>query len=393
MSTRFIYPLLTGLFVMIQLLASTSYAGVNTAATDPIHIVVLPFITESGTDARAIDDTAPRHGNARGHYRRILRYINKQLVRHGFEVINPFAQEYNEDEYRRMMERAREDSALAALNVTKKYGVDVAYLVWLSLRDPVTTADGFCKIQARLEGEGYDSAARDLGAGVEDRVVISSKYCEDALIDAEIEVADRVARTLTAWSGRQQVAAEGSTVVGQPAVNALLDCEGDTQGGAIQREANRLDDFVSVRLDSITEDTQAEIFGKVLNTVRGVYHAKVYRVNLQPHNPQGSWTLWRARIACTDTFRLASNVKDMLRKIVQAGGRLHLNEVEYRYTAAEVDLIKGIRLNNVTSREIQFVLDRKVAMDKESMATDDPYQPQYQEKIHSNITGSDAGFD
>ncbi len=139
MTARFIYPLLAGLFVMVQLLGSVSYA----AATDPIRIVVLPFITEGGTDVRNIDDTTPRHGNARTHYRRILRYINKQLVRHGFEVINPFAQEYNEDEYRRLMERAREDSTLDAMNLTEKYGVDVVYLVWLSLRDPVKTADGF----------------------------------------------------------------------------------------------------------------------------------------------------------------------------------------------------------------------------------------------------------
>ena len=346
------------------LLSSLLITSTGFAQGDPIRIVVLPYFVEGGNDIREMGD------DPRTHYRRIQRFLNNQLVRHNFEVMNPFAVEYTEEEYNDNMERAREDSALAARTLTRKYGVDVVYLVSLRVTKD-STAEGLCKIKARIEGEGYDSAARDLGVGWEEAMTVTKRDCEDAWIEAERYAADEVGRVLTAWSQSPSAASySGGGSGGQEVVvvgdgSSADDCAPSGDGGAIQRTGERLGQFISVRLDGATTQEQIEIFGKVINTARGVYNAKVYRVDLSPNNPQASQTLWRVSINCTDTFRLASNTNEMLREIVDAGGRVVRNGVVYDYSAAEVDLIKGIRMNNVSSREIQFVLDRRAAQRKE----------------------------
>jgi len=355
--------------ILSALCLSLMFANASLAQMDPIRIVVLPYFVESGNDIRAMND------DPRKHYRRIQRFINNQLVRHNFEVINPFAMEYTEEEYNASMQRAREDSALAARTLARKYGVDVVYLVSLRVTKSLT-AEGLCKIKARIEGEGYDSAAHDLGVGWEETMTVTKHDCEDAWIEAERYAADEVGRVLTAWS--QSPAATNYTSGGsrseevvviadsnRSAGSGTADCAPSGEGGAIKRAGDRLGKFISVRLDGATTHEQVEIFGKVINTARGVYNAKVYRVDLKPNNPQASQTLWRVTINCTDTFRLASNTNAMLRDIVESGGQTVRNGVVYEYTAAEVDLLKGIRMNNVSSREIQFVLDRRAAQRKE----------------------------
>ncbi|WP_155313640.1 hypothetical protein [Desulfosarcina ovata] len=55
----------------------------------------------------------------------------------------------------------------------------------------------------------------------------------------------------------------------------------------------------------------------------------------------------------------------MVDDILYAKGNLTLRGVTYRYTPSEIDLLKGIRPGEATSREIQFVIDRERARDKE----------------------------
>ena len=169
----------------LALLAGALLLAAQTAAAQsgPLRIVVLPFYTEEGTD---VTDA----GYEARHYRRIIRFINNQLVRHGFEVISSHAKELKEQEYNRLRERAREDSSLAAQEMTRKYAVDVAYVVWLDVSRR-TTGDGYCRAKARVEGEGYDSGARDIGAGVIKTFTLTRRDCDDAVIEAEKEVGGR----------------------------------------------------------------------------------------------------------------------------------------------------------------------------------------------------------
>ncbi|MDH3349218.1 MAG: hypothetical protein OEM02_14095, partial [Desulfobulbaceae bacterium] len=139
------------------------------ASTDPIRIVVLPFYNEQGNDTN-------QGGDSTTHYRRMMRFINNQLVRHNFEVINPFAHDSAEREYNRIMERSLDDSSLSCMEMNKKYGTDAAYIVWLDVTVE-TTSDGYCKASARLEGEGYDSGGRDLGVGVSKTFKITKRSC------------------------------------------------------------------------------------------------------------------------------------------------------------------------------------------------------------------------
>jgi hypothetical protein len=331
----------------------------------PTRIVVLPFYTEEGRDARDA-------GMKTLHYRRMMRFINNALARHGFEVINPFAQEASEREYNRTMERAREDSPLACLEMCKKYGTDVAYIVWLNVRVEADSG-GVCKARARVDGEGYDSAGRDLGAGVSKTFKLSSRYCDDAIADVEKEIGDLVGTRLTAWQGRSRRDQVSSSH------------GGGGEGGVLQRRADALSNLIDVRLDGANEYELAEVFGKVVNSATGVMEAKRYSSQMIPDNPQASWTLWRVRIHDTDPFRLQANIMNMINQILDAGGHIYLHGVPYRYSAAEVDMLMGIRPGDATSRSVQFVIDRERARDRRFQERHDPYKAR--ERQHPKSSG------
>ncbi len=334
------------------------------------RIVVLPFYTEEGVDA-------DRGGGASRHYRRIMRFINNHLVRHGFEVINPFAREKAEREYNRIMARAREDSPLAAMEMCRKYGTDAAYMVWLHVRVS-RGAGGLCTASARVDGEGYDSAGRDLGAGVSKGFAMTENHCADAIAEAEKEAGDVVGRTLTAWRDRRYgaVAEPGGRGHGH---------HGETdEGGFLERRSRSLEDLVNVRLDGATEYEAAEVFGKVLSTAPGVVEAKRYGSRIVPDNPQASYSTWRVRIEDTEPFRLQANVMKAVNDVLDAGGEVWIRGVPYRYTAGEVNLLMGIRPGDATSREVQFVLDRERLRDREFEGRHDPYRAPQQKSGHSS---------
>ncbi len=131
---------------------------------------------------------------------------------------------------------------------------------------------------------------------------------------------------------------------------------------------------VTVRLDGANQYEIATVFGKILNTVRGVAEARRYSSNIVPENPQASSVVWRVKLEGTDPFRLESNIMKMIGDVLASGGEIHMKGVAYRYTAAEVDLVKGIRPAGATSRELQFVVDRELARDREFSGRYDPYR-------------------
>ena len=346
-------------FLIAALLLGSVFANSAMAQT---RIVVIPLYTEEGREAKD-------GGKSTLHYRRAMGFIENQLVRHGFEVINPFAKDASEAEYNRVMERAREDSVLASREMCKKYAVDVAYIVWLSVRVK-RTSDGYCKAKARLDGQGYDSAGRSLGANVSKTFKATRRDCDDAVAEVEKEVGDVVGRKLTAWRGSK---AKGSVVTADSDVSRKSGGT-QTESGVLKRRADPLENLINVRLDGATEYEIAEVFGKVINTVTGVVEAKRYSSSLIPDNPQACFVIWRVRIEDTEPFRLQANVMKMIDDISDAGGEITLKGVPYRYTAAEIDLLKGLRPGDSTTRSIQFVVDRERARDREFSGRHDPYK-------------------
>ena len=315
------------------LLAGALFAQAAWAQGGPIRIVVLPFYTETGED---VTDAGYRGR----HYRRMSRYINNQLVRRGFEVINPSAHEYTEAEYNRLRERAREDSPLAAMELTRTFMVDVVYLVWLDV-DTRVTDDGYCQAKVQIEGEGYDSAARDIGAGLDRIFRRTRRDCNDAIVDAERFTGDEVGRLLTATS-RQRVRTQTASGSG---------------GGVAERNSNALASLINVRLEEATRYELVDVFGRVLNIVRGSVDTQPYGMVLNPENPQASYATWRIRIENTEPFRLQANIMTMLERIYDAGGQGRINGVQFRFTPDEVDLLRAIRPDN-SSRSLVFIVDR-----------------------------------
>ena len=350
-------------FMVAVLLLGSVFASTVMAQT---RIVVIPLYTEEGREAKD-------GGRRTLHYRRAMGFIENQLVRHGFEVINPFAKDASEAEYNRVMERAREDSVLASREMCKKYAVDVAYIVWLNVKIK-QTSDGYCKAKARLDGQGYDSAGRSLGANVSKTFKATRRDCDDAVAEVEKEVGDLVGRKLTAWRGSR---AKGSVVTSNSDVSQKSGGT-QTEGGVLKRRTDALENLINVRLDGATEYEIAEVFGKVINTVTGVTEAKRYSSSLVPDNPQACFVIWRVRIEDTEPFRLQANMMKMIDDISDAGGEITLKGVPYRYTAAEIDLLKGIRPGDSTTRSIQFVVDRERARDREFSGRHDPYKARKQ---------------
>lgn len=334
-------------------------------AAGPIRVVVLPFYSEEGVDVK-------QGGSATNHYRRMMRFVNNQLVRNDFEVINPFAADAAERELDRIQQIAREDSVRAVLDVTKKYGVDAAYVVWLKVKIN-KTEDGYCKASARADGEGYDSAGRDLGAGMSKTFNITRRDCDDAIAEVEKEVGDLVGRKLTAGSGP----VTGNNVVvpaTEQAAAAVVPAAaaGSATGGVLADSINKYQDLVTVRLDQATDYAVAEVFGKVVNTVRGVVDAKMFSQRIVADTPQASFVTWRLTLDGNETepFRLQANIMKMIGDISGSGGTIVINGVPYDYTPSEIDMLKGVRPGDATTREIQFVVDRELVRDKEMAGQD-----------------------
>ncbi len=338
------------------------YTGTGT------RIVIVPFYEEYGYHT-----AYPRH------YRRIVGFMSNQLVRHGFEVVNPWATALKEAEYNRYMERSRQDSPYAARELCKRYATDLAYIVWLRVK-PRRTPDGMCRVKVRMEGEGYDSAGRDLGAAVSKTFIVTRADCDDAIAEAEKEVADLVGRKLTAWSGRR-----GSGGYHRSSYHSGA----GTGGGVIARHSNALESRILVRLTGANEYELAEAFGKVLNTARGVVWAKRYRSRIVPDNPQASVVIWEVKTKGTDPFRLQANIMTMINRILDSGGTVYLKGVQYRYSPAEIDMLKGIRTGDSSSRELHFVIDRERARDREFEGRHDPYRA----RPRSTPSYYDPGFE
>ena len=97
------------------------------------------------------------------------------------------------------METARENSARACLDMANRFAVDAVYLVWLEVKAK-KTADGYWKASAILDGKGYDSAGKSLGANVLKTFKVTKNDFDEAVAIVEKEVGDIVGRILTNWN-------------------------------------------------------------------------------------------------------------------------------------------------------------------------------------------------
>lgn len=154
--------------------------------------------------------------------------------------------------------------------------------------------------------------------------------------------------------------AAGSTVV--PASQP-------TGGGVLKQNIRKNAQYVTVRLNGANQYELVEVFGKVLKSASGVEYAKNYGQRIVSDNPQASYVTWRATISDTDAFILQANIMKMLSDVDKSGGEIVLKGVPYRYTPAELQMLKGIRPGDASSRDIQFVLDRERVRDLEFSQT------------------------
>jgi len=346
-------------FILTMMLSLAAIFVLTASASAKLRnrIVVLPFYVEQGDDANTGTSELGLH------YRRMSGFIENQLVAHDFEVIDPFARDASEEELSKVMEKAKQDSLTVAKNMCQRYAVDAAYVVWLKVKTQ-KTADGYYKASAMLDGKGYDSGGRSLGANVLKTFKVTKRDRDEAIATVEKEVGDVVGRTLTNWSQRQTTH------------NVVSSISGSSQSGegVLAKNISKQAKYINLRLDQANEYELVEAFGKVVNTVRGVEDTRRYNQRIVPDNPQACVTEWEVEIDPneTDPFRLQANIMKMVNDILDAGGTIRINNVPYRYTPSEMKLMMGLRPGEATSRSIQFVVDRERARDREFSGRHDP---------------------
>ena len=342
--------ILTAVFVMLG--ALSAQAELRT------RIAVLPFYVEQGRDA----DTG--YSDLGLHYRRMSGFIENHLVSHNFEVIDPFARDASEKELNRVMEKAKQDSMLVATNMCQRYAVDAVYIVWLKVKAQ-KTSDGYWKASAVLDGKGYDSGGRSLGANVLKTFKVTRSDFDEAVVIVEKEVGDVVGRTLTNWSQRK---------IAGNVVQTSSNSQKASGEGVLAKNIKNQEKYVNLRLDQANEYEIVEVFGKVVNTVRGVKYAKRFNQRIVSNNPQACVTEWEVEIDTdrTDPFRLQANIMKMVNDILDAGGTIRIDGVPYRYTPSEMKLMMGFMPGEATSRSVQFVIDRERMRDREFSGRHDP---------------------
>jgi hypothetical protein len=328
--------------------------GLFHAAAAQHRIVILPYYVEKGWEAA--DSAAEQM-----HYRRMVGFVANQFVRQGFEVIDPFAADAKMDEYNKLMQRAKGDSALVSREMCKRYATDAAYIMWLKVKVR-KTEDGLWRASAIVDGQGYDSAARSLGAAVSKTFHVTKYDRDEAIVTVEKEIGDEVGRTLTAW-------APGYRSAVLPAAPGT-----GVTGGVVDRQLQEARDTINTRLDGATEYETLAVFGRVINTVSGVVEARRFAMQIVENEPQKCYSTWRITLEGTDAFRFQENTMKMINDILDASGNLELSGVVYRYTPAEVNLLMGLRPGSATAHEVQFVIDRDRMRDREMSGTHDPYR-------------------
>ncbi len=339
--------LMAALFVVLG--ALSAQAALKT------RIAVLPIYTESGVEVNV--------GKKAAHYRRMMGFINRELVGANFEVVNPFAQDAAEKELNRTLQRARQDSPLVSGELCLRYGLDAVIVVKLDVKAK-KTADGYWKAQSQVYLEGYDSARRDLGIADDRDYIVTRSDFDRAVRDSEKEIGSWVGRILTAWGGNR--GSSGGNVVSS-------NSSGKAKGG-LAKNIQAQQSTIDLKLIGANEEELAEVFGKVLNTVRGVVDAKIMAQEIIANEPQRSFTHWRVEIdpQDTDTFRLKTNINKMINDILDAGGYIKINGVPYRYSPHEVKLMQGFRSGRVTTTSVMFVIDRDRARARDLSNTHDP---------------------
>lgn len=133
--------------------------------------------------------------------------------------------------------------------------------------------------------------------------------------------------------------------------------------------------FIYVNLDGAVNYETGEAFGKIVNTATGVISAKRYGQDIVPGNPQASYVKWRVQIGDTEPFRLQANIMTMINYVLDHGGDVVIRGVPYRYTPAEVDMLRGIRISSANPKVLNFVVDRERMRDSDFSGRHDPYHP------------------
>lgn len=147
-----------------------------------------------------------------------------------------------------------------------------------------------------------------------------------------------------------------------------------SQGGVLHRRASGRMELIYINLDGAVNYETGEVFGKIINTATGVVSAKRYGSEIVPGNPQASHIKWRVQIEETDPFRLQANIMTMIHAVLDNGGNITLWGVPYRYTPAEVDMLRGIRIASSNPKVLNFVVDRERMRDADFSGRHDPYR-------------------
>lgn len=312
------------LMFMSLLMASTTLM-----AAMPDRIAVLPFYVESGELER-------NSGLTKRDYRRVGAIINNKLVKYGFDVVNVSAADLKQQDYDTLAKRFKEDSQSVVTDVTRKYSVDAVYIIWLEVEN--IWEGNFCKVLLAVDGEGYTSDGSSLGLAISWEVQgKGATKCARSLKNAQKIVADKIGTSIALAKGASN----------------------SSSSSPLKKRLDNQRPLITIRLDGIIEYEAVEAMGKALNTARGVISAKRLGGNLDGNNPSASYEEWRIQIdnARTEPFRIQANIMKMIKDVIYHNGSLTLKGVPYRYTAREVDLLKGVRPGRSTSKEIQFTFD------------------------------------
>jgi len=279
--------------------------------THPIkqtRIVVLPFYEES--------NELPKEDMKR-HYRRISGFINNNLVSEAFEVINPFAVEWKENEYDLLIKRSRKESAFVCKEMCRKYSSDIAYIVWLDLKKTYTP-DNFCKVNIVLEGQGYDSASRDVGVYMSETIQGIHINCDAAVIDAE--------KKLAIFMGKKLIA-------------------------ELNKNIQFTEETIEIRIEGKVTPVIAEIIDKILNITKGVDEVQRYRFKID------SVCIWRIKINETSISGIQENMINIIKQIIDSKGNFNKNDVQFNYSELEVNELKKFKCKDSSSRAILFLLE------------------------------------
>lgn len=257
--------------------------------------------------------------------------INKILDQSGYYPVNLFDGRMATGAIQDLMNESHNYTQDVAAKLTKAHGLDG--LIYVNIENTLTQTDeGIYNSFVSTYVEGFDTTGRYLGFSDEKELIIKNENRDIAGQTAETEMAVRIGKYLVRELNERNSGLFHHTMA-KP--------------------------VVSVSLYRLNSYEMAELFGKIIESTRGVMDARVVRLDLFKDKPKKSYIEWQIEIgrSISDPYELKRAILDKIQEVLNAenGSLINLSP-QKNGSNAEIRTLERIQSARTHGDTVVFII-------------------------------------